>query len=450
MKIEIAGAGAGKTTTIAENIIELRNTIEENKKIFCLAFTNNAVECINSKLQEFYGTIPNNIIVSTIHSFLYQEIIKPFYYLLYDKQYQHIAIGNLPDNAIYKNKIIKKLEENNIIHQIIIPERAKWIIVSKSKDTKEIKLKRDIIKKTFKKYCGAICIDEAQDIDDNMSKIIESINSLEIPLILMGDPKQDLRGYNSFKELASHYSENVHNINICHRCPQNHLDLSNSIVKEAEKQYSEKKYGNLFVCFESDKKIKDLLFEKSYDLIYISQKQKNYETHSQVNKNIIESIYEEFFIIIKQKFPSREQLDIAKYSYFLAYRLLKEYKVDWNKKKALTNVIRFKLTKDEYARLMNVLPAREKANMDEEKVINSIDSIKGQEGENCLLVLTTDLASYLLGSKKDDTKYKNRLYVALTRSLDELTIYITLDVEKKFGKSFIEDFFGKYSFSKIL
>lgn len=453
MKIKIAGAGAGKTTTIAENIIELRNTIEGNKKIFCLAFTNNAVECIGNKLQEFYGTIPNNIIVSTIHSFLYQEVIKPFYYLLYDKQYQQIAVGNLPDNNIYKNKIIKELEGNNILHQTKIPERAKWIIVGKSKDTKEIKSKRNIIKNTLKKYCGAICIDEAQDIDNNISKIIESLNSLEIPLILMGDPKQDLRGYNSFKELSSHHCENVYNINICHRCPQNHLDLSNSIVIKSEKQYSNKKYGNLFVCFESDKKIKDLMLEKNFDLKYISQRQKNYETHSQGNTNIIESIYEEIFIIMKKKYSSREQLDIAKYSYFLVHRLLKKYEMDLNKKNALANlanVIGFRLKTDEYNRLKNLLPDRESKNMEEKIIISSIDSIKGQEGKNCLFILTTDLASYLLGTKTDDNKYKNRLYVALTRSLDELTIYITLDVENKFGKSFIEDFFRKYSFSKII
>ena len=124
-----------------------------------------------------------------------------------------------------------------------------------------------------------------------------------------------------------------------------------------------------------------------------------------------------------------------------------------NKKNALANladVIGFRLKTDEYNRLKNLLPDRESKNTEEKIIISSIDSIKGQEGKNCLFVLTTDLASYLLGTKTDDNKYKNRLYVALTRSLDELTIYITLDVENKFGKSFIEDFFRKYSFSKII
>ena len=50
MEINIAGAGAGKTTKMSDKIILLRNQIDENKKIFCVAFTNSAVDCIRRKL----------------------------------------------------------------------------------------------------------------------------------------------------------------------------------------------------------------------------------------------------------------------------------------------------------------------------------------------------------------------------------------------------------------
>lgn len=78
MEINIAGAGAGKTTKMSDKIILLRNQIDAEKKIFCVAFTNSAVDCIRRKLCEHYVQIPENIIVSTIHSFLYREIIKPY------------------------------------------------------------------------------------------------------------------------------------------------------------------------------------------------------------------------------------------------------------------------------------------------------------------------------------------------------------------------------------
>lgn len=45
-----------------------------------------------------------------------------------------------------------------------------------------------------------------------------------------------------------------------------------------------------------------------------------------------------------------------------------------------------------------------------------------------------DLAEYLLAKKKFDNKTKNKLYVALTRSLEKLTVLITNEVEEKYGR----------------
>ena len=168
MKIGIAGAGAGKTTAMADTIIQFHSEIEDHKKIFCITFTNNAVKCISGKLQEHYGRIPDNIVVSTIHSFLFQEFVRPYYYLLFGKQYERISVAELPGVPAYSNGAIGRLENKNVLHQTVIPERAKWVVVKKSKDTKEIKEKRNIIKSNFKSYCGAICIDEAQDIDGDI------------------------------------------------------------------------------------------------------------------------------------------------------------------------------------------------------------------------------------------------------------------------------------------
>ena len=134
MEINIAGAGAGKTTKMSDKIILLRNQIDAEKKIFCVAFTNSAVDCIRRKLCEHYVQIPENVIVSTIHSFLYREIIKPYYHLLYGKKYEKISIAELPQDAKYKNAKIKRLDDMNVLHQTVIPEHAKWVLCKKSKD----------------------------------------------------------------------------------------------------------------------------------------------------------------------------------------------------------------------------------------------------------------------------------------------------------------------------
>ncbi len=171
---------------------------------------------------------------------MYREFIKPYYYLLYGKQYERISTSELPQKAAYKNATIKRLEERNILHQTVIPERAKWVLVKKSDDRKAIKDKREIIKSVFKNYCGAICVDEAQDMDSNMLEIVEVLHKMSIQIILVGDPKQDLKGHKCLRKLVEQHPDSVEYLSVCHRCPQKHLKLSNQIVAKQEQQQSKK------------------------------------------------------------------------------------------------------------------------------------------------------------------------------------------------------------------
>ena len=445
MKIGIAGAGAGKTTTMADTIIQFHSEIDDYKKIFCITFTNNAVKCISEKLQEHYGCIPDNIVVSTIHSFLYQEFVRPYNYLLFVKQYERISAAKLPGAPVYKSAMISRLEKKNILHQTVIPERAKWIIVKKSKDTKEIKEKRNIVRSNFKSYCGAICIDEAQDIDGDMLDIIESLHKLGIEILLMGDPKQDLKGHKCLRKLAINYPDAVEYFTHCYRCPQNHLLISNLFVADAEKQYSGKENGSVVVCFSSDKNITDLLYEKNFDLKFISKKQGIYETHTrEKSKDIRESLCEEISIVIQNNHPNITELECMRKSYYLGEILLSNYERCKDKKEAINQTFKIESLNDNkvYGRIINLISNERNENENELIYINSIDSIKGQEGNNCLLILTTDLADYLFGVKSEETIIKNRLYVGLTRSLEKLTIYITPEVERKHGKENIKAFFN--------
>ena len=195
MIISVAGAGAGKTTTMASKIVDALTSIEPHQNIYCLAFTNAAVSRIKEKLYEHYVDIPPNIIVSTLHSFLYQEIISPYYFLLFGKHYEHISPITLPNDLTFRNKKIKELDDRGIIHISVIPQRAKWVIVKKSGDKKKDKDIRARLIKTFSYYCGKIFVDEAQDIDDDILAIIQALDVAGIHIELIGDPKQDLRGH---------------------------------------------------------------------------------------------------------------------------------------------------------------------------------------------------------------------------------------------------------------
>jgi len=72
-----AGPGAGKTYWLVEhirNVLHRSNRLGKTRKIACITYTNMAVETILRRL----GTSADRVEVSTIHSFLYKHIVKPY------------------------------------------------------------------------------------------------------------------------------------------------------------------------------------------------------------------------------------------------------------------------------------------------------------------------------------------------------------------------------------
>lgn len=72
-----AGPGAGKTYWLVnhiKNILHNSNKLSISRRVACITFTNIAVETIFRRL----GTSSSQVEVSTIHSFLYKHIVKPY------------------------------------------------------------------------------------------------------------------------------------------------------------------------------------------------------------------------------------------------------------------------------------------------------------------------------------------------------------------------------------
>lgn len=438
MEINVAGAGAGKTTKMADKIIDAYDGMCDGKIIYCITFTNNAARCIEKKLIEHFMVIPKCIKVSTIHSFLYQEVIKPYYYLLYQKHFDKISSIALPSKPKYKNYKIRQLESSNILHTSVFTEKAKWILVKKSTDRKKEKDIRAMILKTFSQYCGAIFIDEAQDIDGNFVEILKKFDECEVQVEIMGDPKQDLKGFNSLRALMEGYPDKVTYIHICHRCPQNHLNISNSIIPKAEWQQSEKTFGSIKVEFEEELNVRDYILSSNFDLKYISQQNDRYATHGERETILqLESLFYELTDIIAELSENKNELSIRKLAYYYTNKLIDRYHQTQDLGKAIKDSITFiKGDKKAYAKIINALKLNE-VSKNQRILVDSIERIKGQEGKNCLFILTIDLAAYLFRDKEENNKTKNKLYVALTRSLDKLTILITREVEARYGKEFI-------------
>ena len=447
MKVNVAGAGAGKTTKMADLITEFY--IPEGKIVFCIAFTNAAADNIENKVAEKLGSVPNNIKISTIHSFLYQELIAPFYYFLYRKHFEQLSVIELPNDQKYKRTKLSELENGNVLHYTLIPEKAKWVVYQKSGDTKAIKELRKKLLDYFAGYCAAIFVDEAQDISKDIKHILDSLNQAGIDVVLYGDPKQDVKGLGCFKEIIDNTTD-VRYIPDCFRCPQIHLNLSNKLATDAQRQVASKHNaaGSLEVVFESDiDDVRQLLYDGNYGLHYISMKRDRFETHEKQEKNKrFEALYHEVYRAMADKWDGvKSEIEIRRAAFYITEKMLEAFDKGVNVARIISEWVKTKafnsLPRQKYAQMASVFQCRSVVTNDI-PVVSSIESIKGLEAERCLFILTTDLAPYLFGKKTEDNKTSHLLYVALTRSLDNLTILVTKEVEAVYTKAAIVAFFN--------
>lgn len=100
-----AGPGAGKTAFLVNHIHHvLRDStrLSSMRKIACITYTNVGVDTLRDRL----GDALDSIEVSTIHSFLYKHIVKPYLWVLADEyEFDYAAIDGhdevVPGHTIY-------------------------------------------------------------------------------------------------------------------------------------------------------------------------------------------------------------------------------------------------------------------------------------------------------------------------------------------------------------
>lgn len=432
MKITVAGAGAGKTTSLAEKIIsEHQNT---SKIIYCISYTNASADEIYDRLLSYYkGEVPNNIIINTIDSFLYQEIISPYYYFLNDIHLSKIVNTEIT-NAKYKNLEFKNLREEGFLHIKDISATAKRVIKETNNNKKPIKEIKKNIKQIIAGYLGTIFIDEAQDIDEHVKDILLELDAYGIDILLYGDPKQSIRGFKDFKFLiGSSNPENITYISVNHRCPKVHVDFINALIDEKEHQTSENEIdGSLDVVFENDiESIENYI--TYFDLVYIHQKNDRFNTQK-INEDD-SFLFRKILLILSKYFA----LDIndtllnqvsSKVTVDLLNGLHEGRPPSFLMSKLFKNI---DLTKPEYAQIISLLKIKENNNV-EKLTVNSIQSIKGLEANKCLFIVTPDLIPYFT-LERNALKIKSILYVALTRSKNNLTLMFTREVTEKYTKN---------------
>lgn len=443
MKVNVAGAGAGKTSLMAELITGCE--IPEGRFVFCIAFTNAATENIVEKVKKKLGVVPENIKISTIHSFLYQELIKPYYYIMFGKHFERLSVIDLPDNERFRRSKLAELETDNTLHITNIPEKAKWIVYKKSGDRKEQKDLRQKILERFSSCCEAIYVDEAQDISEDVRFILESLDKAGITITLYGDPKQDIKGAGNFRAIIDS-AVDVNYISICHRCPQMHLDISNTLAVESEQQIAdiENSEGSINVVFESDiEDINDFFESGDFGLKYISMKRERFDTHENSGKKKrFETLYYEVHRAMDEKWIGIiPDIEIHRLSFCVVEQMIEDFVSGMDpsaiiKLRVKCNVFDV-LTSRRYAQMVSAF-SKDDISVVNTHVVSSIEVVKGCEAKRCLFILSPDLAPYLFREKIEDNKTKHLLYVALTRSLDNLTILIMKEVEEKYTRERIQ------------
>ncbi|WIL38183.1 ATP-dependent helicase [Kurthia sp. YJT4] len=130
-----AGPGAGKTHWLVNHI---KNTVknslrlEKTRKIACITYTNIAVETI---LKRLGSGITDRVDVTTIHSFLYKHVVKPYLYYLSDEFEINISKVNGHDTYSPRYSIVKNwLENHKRVDEFTHPNKHKQLLFGKKLD----------------------------------------------------------------------------------------------------------------------------------------------------------------------------------------------------------------------------------------------------------------------------------------------------------------------------
>lgn len=237
----IAGPGAGKTYWLVNNIKNILNNsqiLHRNSKIACITYTNIGVEEINTELSSGF----ENVEVATIHSFLYKNILRPYIYLLNEREDFDIDVNRLKgqENNIPNQSLVDAWKREDSIYYIDNSKKTnsnlrkalgdlKWEykegkINLTTKYIEDLKLrKNDYIK--FKKYCWRrgiiyhddiiylsymllsefkylgkalssrytyLLLDEFQDTNIIQSKIVKILAESGCVVGVIGDPAQSI------------------------------------------------------------------------------------------------------------------------------------------------------------------------------------------------------------------------------------------------------------------
>lgn len=193
-KIVLAGPGAGKTHNMIKKVMEAMDNIESHRYIVVITYTNAATNEIKQRLSKLVS-VPDNVYIGTIHSFMIRFIIEPYLKIVYEDmpnkksyvEYNMEDINKIKDSKLrsIRRKILKdKLKQNGKISFDEIITLSDGI------------LKKQEIREALSKRIKYLFVDEFQDANNKQAEVIESIRKGKHTKIeCVGDPEQYIMSF---------------------------------------------------------------------------------------------------------------------------------------------------------------------------------------------------------------------------------------------------------------
>jgi len=431
IRIQIAGAGAGKTYGLATIIKTRTDECASKKSIYALTYTNAARNKIHSEILRQCGCLPQNLHIETVHSFLLTNIIFPFSSFVTKQKYQATSIENLPDNVKWKNVRISSLKKANIVHAEVVYKVAKAILNrdSTNNKTRVQKAKVDHVLSILHACIDSIFVDEVQDLDSDALDIFKLLGSRDCLVHLLGDPKQAIKHPNALDEFLKHVTglpgvQVLDLNNVTRRIPKAILPYSNRFCYPAQIQETvSTKMGSISYIESSDNNFHPFLTRhmQSGSMVYIDKRNGPYGTHAGEKYAFPLEVAK----LISAARPARDpdlQVRAALTEFTQHAKQNPKKAVNW-----LHREYALPFDNTQYAKLIAL--GEKLSHQSALYSIRSIDSVKGLEAQTCIFVLSkTTLSYFLIDDLADEKKFNKewkRIYVALTRSEDAL--YLVLD-----------------------
>jgi len=280
----IAGPGAGKTYNMVESIIEALQDLTPSRYLIVITYTNSATNNIYNRLAKKI-TIPENLFIGTMHSFLNRFIIIPFSsYGVEEIGKEKLFIQCGIDDVFQKVEKMKDKSKRSKTNQdvAVIKSNIKkklnklgYITYDQTLSLSKECTSKTAISRIISNRIQYLFVDEFQDSGNEVFSIIENIRKInKTKIYCVGDPEQYIQSFDSsirdFKNIPILKASESNSYNV--KINDKNYRSTTKIV-EFLNHFNGRTFKNQKFEQKATAKVPDLLFEQDSDeeILFIPQ-----------------------------------------------------------------------------------------------------------------------------------------------------------------------------------